>query len=63
LSSIPTYVNRVENEAFNFLPKKKYMNSYFDELLGEKKKFEHEAASISELNRILYQEKSKAGKI
>jgi hypothetical protein len=36
---MPTYVNRVENEPFNFLPQKKYMNSYFQELLGEKKKF------------------------
>jgi len=53
----------VENEPFNFLSQKKYMNSYFEELLGEKRRFEQEAASISELNRILYQEKSRAGKI
>jgi hypothetical protein len=34
LSSMPTYVNRVENEPFNFIPQKKYMNGYFQELLG-----------------------------
>ena len=34
MSQLPTYANRMQNESFNFLPQRKYMDSYFQELLG-----------------------------
>ena len=45
--TVSLYPNRIENETFNYVPRKNYKENYYKELLGQRKRFEEETSHIT----------------
>lgn len=48
------YLSRIENQDYNFPPRKVVNNSYYKELLREKRKLDEETDSLRDLNRMIH---------